>query len=112
MDCIIDTPADVDLLQQQGIIVSFLGNADDIAQLFNQLGKNIVLVQPHYLHGVLRDVLRHCDKRVNKWKASLNHNYFSNPWAIVSIIAAIFLLLLTITQTVFAVLSFFRPCSP
>ncbi|CAO2840461.1 unnamed protein product [Amaranthus hypochondriacus] len=35
----------------------------------------------------------------NRWKATLNHHYFNNPWASISVVAAVFLLILTVVQT-------------
>ncbi|KAH7524679.1 hypothetical protein FEM48_Zijuj06G0145200 [Ziziphus jujuba var. spinosa] len=40
----------------------------------------------------------------HKWKANLKQNYFNTPWAIVSVIAAIFLIILAIIQTVCSIL--------
>jgi hypothetical protein len=36
-------------------------------------------------------------------------NYFSNPWVVMSLFAAIFLLALTVMQSFFAAYSYFKP---
>ncbi|CAL9754626.1 unnamed protein product [Musa acuminata subsp. burmannicoides] len=108
IDCIIDTAADVALLQQSKIIINGMGNGEEVATLFNRLCKEVLIddLESSYFSRIYKDVNMHYDARCNKWRARLNHDYFSNPWAIVSVAAAIFLFILTITQTVYAVLSY------
>jgi len=54
-------------------------------------------------------VNRYYEYKWSTWVASLKHNYFSNPWAIVSVVAAVFLLLLTTMQTFYSAYSYYRP---
>ncbi|XP_028760100.1 UPF0481 protein At3g47200-like isoform X2 [Neltuma alba] len=79
---LIDTPEDVELLAQNGIIESKLA---DLCKELNDYYR----VPWH------------------KWKATLKQDYFTNPWAIISVIAAIVLLILTIVQTYYAVASYY-----
>ncbi|URD94615.1 UPF0481 protein [Musa troglodytarum] len=110
MDCIINTAADVALLQQHGIILSGLGDGNQVANLFNKLCKEVTLDYGNaYVSDIYKDVNEHCDTKYNRWRARLNHDYFSNPWAIISVFAAILLFVLAITQTIFSVLSYVRP---
>ncbi|CAL9754624.1 unnamed protein product [Musa acuminata subsp. burmannicoides] len=107
MDCIINTAADVALLQQHGIILSCLGDGKQVANLFNQLCKEVTLdYEKCYVSGIYKDVNDHCDTKYNQWRARLNHDYFSNPWAVISLFAAILLFVLTITQTIYSALSY------
>ena len=41
----------------------------------------------------------------HKWKANLKQNYFNTPWAILSMIATVLLLILTIIQTICSIVS-------
>ncbi|OVA05336.1 Protein of unknown function DUF247 [Macleaya cordata] len=79
MDHLINSGSDV-----QGIITSYLGSDEDVSNLFNKLG---------------------CERR-HVWRATLKRDYFNSPWAITSFIAAILLLVLTLTGALFAILSF------
>ncbi|CAD5180952.1 unnamed protein product [Musa acuminata subsp. malaccensis] len=109
MDRIIDTPMDVALLRQHKIIENGLGNDEDVANVFNKLGKEVIMdLQGCYLSDLGQAVTKHCDNKCNRRWASLNHNYLTSPWAIISVFAAILLFLLTIIQTVFSVLSYFK----
>ncbi|XP_074583297.1 UPF0481 protein At3g47200-like [Curcuma longa] len=109
MDCLIDTREDVALLREADILVSAMGSNKDVADLFNRLCHKVV-VQPTkgHLRGVFEDVPKHCEKKYNKWRATLNHAYFGNPWAVISVVAGILLFVLTIVQTVFSVLSYYQ----
>ncbi|XP_008800520.2 UPF0481 protein At3g47200-like [Phoenix dactylifera] len=109
MDSIIDTEKDVALLRQEGIICCRHVNDKDIALLFNELCKDIIFVaSQNYFDLLCMEVNDYCNSRWNRWRARLMRDYFSNPWAILSVIAAAVLLVLTILQTVFSVLSYTR----
>ncbi|KAG6502113.1 UPF0481 protein At3g47200-like [Zingiber officinale] len=110
MSCLIDTQEDVALLREADILVSAMGSNKDVANLFNRLCKKAV-VQPTkgHLRGVFEDMPKHCEKKYNKWRATLNNTYFGNPWAVISVVAAILLFVLTIVQTVYSVLSYHQP---
>ncbi|WOK93000.1 UPF0481 protein [Canna indica] len=109
MDCIINAKMDVRALNLNGILFNRLGAETDAADLFNKLCDQIHYASDrNYLRNVFMDVTRYYESRWHQWRAALVRNYFSNPWAIISLIAAVILLLLTIEQAVFAGLSYFR----
>ncbi|XP_071722120.1 UPF0481 protein At3g47200-like [Rutidosis leptorrhynchoides] len=89
MDRLIKSEKDVELLRGQGIINNTLGNYEVLSKMFNKV--NV-----------------HCNKRWNFWKAKLRHNYCNSPWALISVIAAAIILLLTFTQTDYSVLSYYH----
>ncbi|XP_028062459.1 uncharacterized protein LOC114265832 [Camellia sinensis] len=55
---------------------------------------------------VFINVNNHCKRCRNMWIANLKRNYFNSPWAFISFLAATTLLLLTIAQTIFSILTF------
>ncbi|KAK3187800.1 hypothetical protein Dsin_027361 [Dipteronia sinensis] len=107
MDCLINTPEDAKLLRGLGIINNWLGDDEVIANLFNSLGDDVVLGENFYYSEVFNKVNLHCSRRLNKWKAKLRQDYFNTPWAIISFLAAVVLLILTFLQTLVTVLSYF-----
>ncbi|KAG5241461.1 UPF0481 protein [Salix suchowensis] len=112
MDSLINSPEDVAYLHYRGIIEHCLGSDADVADLFNQLCKQVVFnTDNSYLSPLFKDVNRHYNNKWHTWRASLKHNYFSNPWAIISLFAAVVLLLLTFTQAFFGVYAYYRPRS-
>ncbi|KAK4413525.1 hypothetical protein Salat_2765100 [Sesamum alatum] len=111
VDNIIDSAQDVSLLHSCRIIQNALGSDKMVANLFNSLSRDITLDPESRLNEVHQHVTDYCQKTWHKWRANLKHNYFTNPWASLSVIAAIVLFALTIIQTAYSVLSYVNPSS-
>lgn len=110
MDCIVNTPKDVALLGHHKIIEHWLGTDGDVALLFNRLCCGITIdTQNSYLSSLFDQVTDYCKTEWHMWRACLKRDYFSNPWAIISLVAAVILLFLAITQTFFSSISYLRP---
>ncbi|KAF8389067.1 hypothetical protein HHK36_025752 [Tetracentron sinense] len=99
MDSLINTPKDVSLLIDYGIIENRLGENEDVSRLFNNIGNEIV-VDRFYFSGICKDLNAYCKEPWHKWM----DDYFNTPWAIISVIAAVVLLILTSLQTAFSVI--------
>ncbi|KAK5802112.1 hypothetical protein PVK06_029694 [Gossypium arboreum] len=108
MDNIIDNEKDVALLHSKGIIQNALESDKAVANMFNSLSKDITLDPNNNLDEVRKMVNRYCKKPWNEWRANLIHTYFTNPWAILSLIGVIFLFALTIAQTIYSILSVYN----
>nr|XP_029118303.1 UPF0481 protein At3g47200-like [Elaeis guineensis] len=107
MDCIIDQAEDVRLLHLEGILEHKLSSDQAVAELFNKLGCQVYFdSKKNYLANQIEKVNKFYDSKWHKWLAALRRDYLSNPWAIISVLAAIFLLLLTVEQAVFSALSY------
>lgn len=106
MHCLIRSIKDVEILRRSGIISNYLGGDDKIFRMFDQLGTNFLRSSEFYYSDEFESLKRHCGRRRKKWMAKLRRNYFNSPWSMVKFVAATLLLLLTLTQTVFSVLSF------
>jgi hypothetical protein len=104
MGYLINSPKDVEFLRRRGIIENFLGDDEAVSTMFKNLGNNAIVFNLHFAE-LFRNVNKHCGRRQNVWMANLKHNYFSSPWAFISFLAAASLLLLTLTQTIFSILS-------
>lgn len=109
MDNIIDNAKDVSLLHSHGIIQNAIGSDQAVAKLFNSLSKDITLDPDSSLDLVHKLVSDYCKLQWNEWRANLIHTYFRSPWAILSVIAAIFLFALTIVQTIYAIYPYYYP---
>ncbi|KAJ6792908.1 Uncharacterized protein M6B38_231400 [Iris pallida] len=110
MNNLIDTPMDVAILKDARIIESKLGEDKEVAKLFNNLCKGAYLnYDEHHNHKLFEDVVAYSNIDRHKWRAGLMHDYFSNPWAIISLVAAFFLVCLTVVQTFYAVYAYHRP---
>ncbi|CAM8893997.1 unnamed protein product [Rhodiola kirilowii] len=110
MDSLINSPEDVAYLHYCGIIEHSLGSDTAVANLFNRLCQEVVFdMSKSYLSTLSNEVNKYSDHRWNTWRASLKHNYFSNPWVTISLFAAVFLLLLTFVKTFYTVYGYYIP---
>ncbi|XP_058077627.1 UPF0481 protein At3g47200-like [Magnolia sinica] len=110
MNFLIDTSADVDLLNQNKIIEHSLGSNDEVARLFNQMLNGFAIdIETCYLSGLFEEVRAYSEHVWHAWRASMVRNYFSSPWAIISLIAGIFAFILTISMSFFGIYSYLHP---
>ncbi|KAL2316978.1 hypothetical protein Fmac_030854 [Flemingia macrophylla] len=110
MDTMIDGEMDVAVLHRTGIVVNALGSDKAVAKLFNSLSRDVAVDGEGCVLDVVRmSVSNYCQKPWNIWRANLIHTYFRNPWAVVSLVAAVFLFALTIVQTVYTIAQFYQP---
>ncbi|VAI53079.1 unnamed protein product [Triticum turgidum subsp. durum] len=107
MDNIIDSAKDVALLSSKGIIQNAIGSDQAVAKLFNTISRDVVLEPNSALDAVQRQVNGYFRQPWNIWRANLIHTYFRSPWAFLSLAAAVFLLGMTVMQTVYTVLQFY-----
>ncbi|XP_048330990.2 UPF0481 protein At3g47200 [Ziziphus jujuba] len=105
MDRLVNTPKDVDLLVKHRIVENRLGDSSEGASLINKLADGVIMnSDDFYFAGICNALDGYCSTSWHKWKANLKQNYFNTPWAIVSVAAAILLLILTIIQAVCSIL--------
>ncbi|XXG86947.1 hypothetical protein AAC387_Pa11g1753 [Persea americana] len=113
IDFLVNTPKDVSILREADIIENGLGSNEEVALFFNELCKEIVWsVNGSYLADLFDKVNQHTQKRWPRWRAKLVRDYFGNPWAIISVIAALIILILTFLQSYFSGFAYFNPPKP
>ncbi|KAM7493061.1 hypothetical protein LguiB_027670 [Lonicera macranthoides] len=106
MDYLINTPKDVDLLVQNGILENWLGDSKAAARLVNKLCVNITVDDNNFYFFDICDALnKYYEAPMHKRKAILRRDYFNTPWKTASTIAAFVLLVLTFIQTVCSIIS-------
>ncbi|KAJ9672527.1 hypothetical protein PVL29_025937 [Vitis rotundifolia] len=113
-ESLINSSADVEILHKNGIINHVLGSDQDVADLFNKLGREVVYdLDECYLSQQIKGVNNYCKAYyASKWRVwftNLKHDYFSSPWTFFSLLAAIALLLLTTAQTYYTVYAYYMP---
>ncbi|GLT60251.1 hypothetical protein SLA2020_330240 [Shorea laevis] len=108
MDCLINTRKDVELLRHSEIIVNGLGDDEDVATIFNGLCDSIVFSNKNFYSEIFINVDKYCGRKCNLWMANLKHNYFNTPWALISFLAAVSLLILAAVQTIYSHLSYYK----
>ncbi|CAK9328640.1 unnamed protein product [Citrullus colocynthis] len=108
MNNLIDVDEDVALLSSKNILANALGDDQSAAELFGSLGKGVAMDLESHITEVHHLVNLHCRRPWNAWCASLEHNYFHNPWAIISLVAAILGFALLIVQAVYQIFDYYR----
>ncbi|KAH6797621.1 transmembrane protein [Perilla frutescens var. hirtella] len=110
LDCLINTVKDVEYLCDKNIMENCLGTDAEVARFINNLGKDVSLdVDSCYLSELFADVNNYYKNHWHVYWASFKYTYFNTPWSFISALAALVLLLLTITQTYFTTLAYVRP---
>ncbi|KAL9239871.1 hypothetical protein vseg_014150 [Gypsophila vaccaria] len=98
---LIKSPRDVRILVRNGIIDGWLASDEEVANLFNGITNSIPINLPNYYYSTIaRDLNAYATTPWHRWKVILKRDYFSHPWAIVSFIYAILLLILTLLQAI------------
>lgn len=102
LDSLIDTEEDVKHLRSVSILWNRLSSDVDVANLFNKIGSKLVSNDNTY-SKLKEEMQKHCKRRYASWIAQATRDYFSSPWTILALFAAVTALLLTAIQTWYAV---------
>uniref|UniRef100_A0A6N2LPE9 Uncharacterized protein n=1 Tax=Salix viminalis TaxID=40686 RepID=A0A6N2LPE9_SALVM len=101
---LVRAPDDVEVLVRNENLKNMLNSDEAVSNLLYNLDKQNLVSEKSFLWGVCDELTSHCRKRRHKWKATLKQVYFKNPWTAISVVAAAFLLILTVIQTVCSIL--------
>ncbi|XP_078161567.1 UPF0481 protein At3g47200-like [Carex rostrata] len=112
LDKPVNTAKDVTILQECGIIENWLGSEDELTQFINQATEGTTFSRNHYLAELYTEVNRYAESSWHRNRAKLIRDYFHSPWATISVVAAIILLVLTLVQSFFAVFAYFHLPNP
>ncbi|KAK9200732.1 hypothetical protein WN944_015930 [Citrus x changshan-huyou] len=102
---LVNTARDVDLLAQNRVIENWLWNNEAVSTLFHNLVQETSLSAKNFQYtDLVEDMKAYCRYRWHRWKAMLRQDYFNSPWASISVIVAVILLLLTLIQSVCSII--------
>ncbi|XP_058736648.1 UPF0481 protein At3g47200-like [Vicia villosa] len=106
LDFLINTEKDVSILVDKKIIVNWMGDANAVAAMVNNLCKNVSMptLNSKYISICYR-LNGFYENPSNKYKAIFVHEYFNTPWKIASTVTAVLLLLFTLIQAVCSICS-------
>ncbi|KAH9727146.1 DUF862 domain-containing protein [Citrus sinensis] len=106
MNYLVNTAHDVDLLVQNRVIENWLWNSEAVSNLFHNLVQETSLSAKNFQYtDLVEDLRAYCRYRWHRWKAMLRQDYFNSPWASISVIAAVILLLLTLIQAICSIIA-------
>ncbi|KAG6675520.1 hypothetical protein I3843_15G101300 [Carya illinoinensis] len=104
LDSLIDEASDVKDLRKARVLYNFLGSDEEVAQLFNEIGTDLVPDLKAY-KDVKYQIQECYDNTWMKFTAEFFHYHFRNSWTGLASLGALFALFLGATQTWFAVFS-------
>ncbi|CAK7329310.1 unnamed protein product [Dovyalis caffra] len=110
MGCLVETPTDAELLRDRNVIENYLGTEEEVAQFFRNISKDVAFdIERSYLSDVFEDVNEYYRHNWHVQWAGFKKAYFETSWPLLSALAAIILLILTLIQAFFPVFGYFRP---
>ncbi|KAM3363872.1 protein like [Capsicum galapagoense] len=101
MDSLVDQPEDVKELRSKGILLNFLGSDQEVADLFNEIARDLV-PNPHAYVDVKAKIENHYNNKGKIWIAEWKNTHFNTPWTVVAFIAALFVICLQVSDTLLA----------
>jgi hypothetical protein len=105
LDSLIDEPKDVIDLRSSGILRNLLGSDEEVALVFNEIGTDLV-PNPKIYEIVRSQIQEFYDKKSMTWISEVLHTHFSSPWTVLAFVGALFVLGLTVAQTVYTVIGY------
>ena len=89
-------------LRKAGVLYNVLGSDEEVAQLFNEIGTDLV-PNPETYKDVKGQMQEYYDNKCMTWIAQVIHDHFSSPWTILAFCGVLLGLGLTAAQTWYAV---------
>ncbi|KAM7486077.1 hypothetical protein LguiA_002086 [Lonicera macranthoides] len=112
MHTFISSKEDVELLVKAKVLENNLGESEDVLNLFSNMCKEVVLGEFCFSKPwkVVHEYCKRYKRRnlpsiLKRNCASMTNYYFNSRWAVISIIAALILFALQVTQTIYTVRS-------
>jgi hypothetical protein len=99
MNGIIDTAKDVKILRQSGVVVNHLKSDREAADMWNGMCRATRLSKVPRLDATIREVNAHRSRRAAARAQKLLKRYVFRSWRILTLLAAVVLLLMTAMQT-------------
>ncbi|KAE8098670.1 hypothetical protein FH972_016714 [Carpinus fangiana] len=102
LDSLIDEANDVKYMRKAGVLHNFLGSDQHVADLFNEIGTDLVPSAEAY-KDVKFKIQKYYKSKWLTWMAQVRHDHFSSPWTIIAFLGVLLALALTAVQAWFAV---------
>ncbi|KAI4332246.1 hypothetical protein L6164_017170 [Bauhinia variegata] len=105
MDFLINTVEYVDILNKNGILIRWIGDDAELAKMFNSLTTNVLKEDFNSQYfGLFEEMNVFYYDRWHQMRATLKRDYCNTPWRTLATCAAIAILFLTLTQSIFSIL--------
>jgi Plant protein of unknown function len=112
MKSLLQTKADVKLLQKNGILQNTLKGEQDILNFVHDMAtylvENLNSCIPDDLHSLSEKVTEHHEGNVSRVYSEFMSQFCPNRWVIISVIGAIILFVFTFMQTIYTALGYYK----
>ncbi|KAF4367682.1 hypothetical protein G4B88_001434 [Cannabis sativa] len=98
---LIDSAEDMEILVNNDIMEKYM-EMDDATIFFNRISNGTIC--QHYYIDIVDDINKYCGRRWPRYRRVLKRDYFKHPWALISVLVAVTLLILAFLQTVFSII--------
>ena len=102
LESLIDEAKDVKELRKAGILYNLLGSDQEVAQLFNEIGTDLVPNNDIY-NDVRTKIQQYYKNKVKTLISQAINDHFRSPWTFIAFLAAFLALLLSALQTWYTV---------
>lgn len=110
MDFLIDVEEDVKVLVDAQVIHNQLGSHGELASMWNKMAVNLPIRLTSHDAEVIENVNKACQANWSRWRAAFLDTYWDKkPWLLISIVAALFLFVLTALQTIYTMTQYYHP---
>ncbi|XP_078154169.1 UPF0481 protein At3g47200-like [Carex rostrata] len=116
---LVNTPEDVKILKECGIVNNCLDSDEELTNFFNQICKGMLVEKDHFMADLFAAVKSYCESsggkrwtRCNRRKKQFYQHWFINLSTMISLFGGVFLaLVLSSVQTYFTVYAYYVPRS-
>ncbi|KAI4989357.1 hypothetical protein ZWY2020_036674 [Hordeum vulgare] len=112
MNALVNTGADVAVLQRHGILDNMLSNEEEAAAFFNQLGGSALFdPRTHRYARLFKDTNDFCDSRWNRYMAVLRRDHLRTPCSIINLLVAAILLFFSVISAGYVICRYRHSCT-
>ena len=108
MDSLIDTQEDLAILTKPKVLENNLGSDEKLIQMWNEMCTNVYYEPCKEWKEMIHEINTHNSSRWRRLSVEFYQTYLSRPWLMASVIAAFVLLSLSILQTVYSILAYYK----
>ncbi|CAM0875677.1 unnamed protein product [Alopecurus aequalis] len=112
MNALVNTGADVAVLQRRGIMDNMLSNEEEAAAFFNQLGGSALFdPRTHRYAQLFKDTNEYCNSQWNRYMAVLKRDHLRTPCSIINLLVAAILLFVSVMSVGYLICRYRHACT-
>ena len=103
MNSLIASPEDVKVLRSKRIILHILSSDKEVFKMMKEISVTSWQGDLSIYQGVREGIEKHYNNKIKIWIAEARHKYFSQPWSLIGLLAAVVVIILTFMQTFYTI---------